>query len=73
MDGKGHDQMTFKRNLHFLGVPLLIDGRSACLFFRQTRVHDAMLLPEREIFEFYPTMQLSNENHLKLIFSGSDE
>jgi hypothetical protein len=32
-----------------------------------------MLLPEREIFEFYPTMQLSNENHLKVIFSGSDE
>jgi len=35
-----------KRNLHFLGLPLLIHGGSTCLFVRQTRVHDAMLLPE---------------------------
>jgi len=36
MDGKGHDPMTFKRNLHFLGVPLVIHGGPTCLFFRQT-------------------------------------
>jgi hypothetical protein len=46
MDGRGYDPTTFQRNLQFLAVLLLIFDRSACLFFRQTRVYDAMLLPE---------------------------
>jgi len=37
MDGRGHDPMTFKRNLHSLAVLLLIRGGSACPLFRQTR------------------------------------
>jgi hypothetical protein len=38
--------MTSKRNLHFLGYPVLIRGGSSCPFLRQTTVYDAMLLPE---------------------------
>jgi hypothetical protein len=45
-DEGGHDPMIFKRNLQSLAVLLLILGRSACLFLRQTGVKDAMLLPE---------------------------
>jgi hypothetical protein len=46
MGGRGHDPMTFKRNLHSLAVLLLILCGSACLFLRQTGVRDAMFLPE---------------------------
>ena len=35
----------------------LIHGGSACLFLRQTRVHDAMLLPEMLIVHFCPIVQ----------------
>ena len=37
--------MTFKRNLQSLAVLLLVLGRSACLFFRQTGGQGATLLP----------------------------
>jgi hypothetical protein len=57
MDGRGHDPMTFKRNLQSLVVLLLILGRSACLFFGQMRVHHATLLPELLILESNPIIQ----------------
>jgi hypothetical protein len=37
MDGRGHDPMTFKRNLHSFGVSPLILGGSACLFLKQPK------------------------------------
>jgi hypothetical protein len=43
-DERGHDPMTFKRNLQSLAVLLLVLGRSACLFFGQMGVHHATLL-----------------------------
>jgi hypothetical protein len=57
MDGRGHDPMTFKRNLQSLAVLLLVHGRSACLFFGQTGGKGATLLPERVIFEFCPSIR----------------
>jgi len=45
MDGRGHDPMTFKRNLQSLGYSLLIRGWSTCLFFGQPGGKGATLLP----------------------------
>ena len=44
--------MTFERNLHHFGVPLLIGGGSECPFVRQPRGSNATLLPEVLILEF---------------------
>jgi hypothetical protein len=62
MDGRGHDPMTFKRNLQSLTVLLLILGRSAWLFFRQTRVSDAMLLPVMPFLLFLSSCKISISN-----------
>jgi hypothetical protein len=45
MGGRENDPMTFKRNLHCFGIPLLIDGGSECPFVRQPRGSNATLLP----------------------------
>ena len=45
MDGRGHDPMASKRNLHSLAVSLLIRGGSAH-FLGNEGAYDAMLLPE---------------------------
>jgi len=46
MDGRGHDPMSFKRNLQSLAVLLLILSRSACLFLGQTGGQGATLYRE---------------------------
>jgi hypothetical protein len=45
MDGRGHDPMTFKRNLHSLTFLQLIHGGFTAYFLRKEGVYDAMLLP----------------------------
>jgi hypothetical protein len=60
MDGRGHDPMTFKRNLHSLAVLLLIRGGSACLFLRQTKDRDAMFLLKHARLNSVPELKISN-------------
>jgi hypothetical protein len=61
MDGRGHDPMTFKRNLQSFGYSLLIRVWSACLFFGQIGGKDATLLPEMLFFDFYLSIQHFNQ------------
>jgi len=55
--GRGTTLTLFKRNLHSLGVPVLICGGSVCLFLRQPRDSNTTLLPVIEFFKSYPVMQ----------------
>ena len=50
---------SINRNRQSFGYSALIRDGSACLFLRQTRVHDAILLPEVVIPENYPYIQAS--------------
>ena len=45
MDGRGHDPMAFKRNLHSLEYPILIRGWSTAYFLGKQEVYDAMFFP----------------------------
>ena len=60
MEGRENDPMTFKRNLHFFGVPLLINGSPGCLLFRQTRGQWCNIAPWNLVFDFYSSIQHFN-------------
>jgi len=71
MEGREIDPMTFKRNLHFFGVPLLIDRSPACLFFMQTRGPWCNIAPWNLVFGFllfYTTFQpkISNRSEFSV-------
>ena len=52
IEGKGGNPKPFQKKSSFFGYPMLIRAESVCLFFKQPRGSNAMLLPARVIFEF---------------------